>query len=96
MDSAVLFVLLILLLSCLTTGTYFISVCNQRGIWGLDPTLNKPVFISNYENCGRACKFSVNRASIDELKRLNTFRQITGTSLLFLSVILIVIIIKST
>jgi len=94
MDSAVLLILLLLLLASLSTGTYFISVCSQKGIWGLDPTLNKPVFIPDYENCGKACKFSINRSSIEELKTLNTFRRCTGIGLLTLSTILIVVLLR--
>lgn len=94
MDSAVLIILLLLLLASLSSGTYFISVCSQKGIWGLDPTLNKPVFIPNYENCGKACKFSINRRSIDDLKQLNTFRRCSGIGLLTLAAILVVVLLK--
>lgn len=96
MDSAICIILLLLLLVSLSCGTYFISVCSQRGIWALDPTLNKPVFIQDYERCGKACKFSINRRSIEEAKRLNTFRRCTGIGLLALSAILIGVLIKLT
>jgi hypothetical protein len=92
MDSAVLAIILLLLLLSLSSGTYFISVCGQRGIWGLDPKLNKPVFIQDYEKCGRSCKLSINKSSIEDLKRLNTFRRCCGISMLSLSAILIVLI----
>jgi hypothetical protein len=94
MDSAVLIILLLILMASLTTGTYFISVCNQKGVWGVDPTLNKPVFIEDYERCGSACKFSINRKAIDASQRLNTFRRVTGIGLLSLSFIIIMCLIR--
>ena len=94
MDSAVLIILLLILMASLTTGTYFISVCSQKGVWGLDPTLNKPVFIEDYERCGSACKFSINRKAIEASRQLNTFRRVTGIGLLVLAFIIIVIVIR--
>jgi hypothetical protein len=94
MDSSVLIILLLLLLASLSSGTYFISVCGQKGVWALDPTLNKPIYLSNYENCGKACKFSINRRSIDQARRLNTFRRVFGIGLLTLSAILIALLLR--